>query len=310
MEYFKFSLVIMLIAMTSCSDSNMVEEEKSEFIFEETRVIENYQMPEEDILNLQKLGFSGSSGVVKEKKDFISGSTYIIYLMEGDIEIRKDVLESMVEDIPEIPSLDQHKRYDFPDLMSQYHTTNLVGNNFTAIHVIGWNFDNSILHQGLQNAIQNYNDLNSQLSFTLEFRTGTTIQELHQAKTDSDILALVDASGPAGGSSGFPQGGPHDIIQIGYPTQSFGVDVATHVITHEIGHAVGLRHTDYFDRSISCSGGGNEGAGGDGAIHIPGTPAMTNVDLDSVMLACFNGSEAGEFSNYDITSLEYLYPSN
>ncbi len=43
-------------------------------------------------------------------------------------------------------------------------------------------------------------------------------------------------------------------------------------IAHEMGHCIGMRHTDYMDRSYSCGGvPDNEGDGGVGANHIPGT---------------------------------------
>ena len=51
--------------------------------------------------------------------------------------------------------------------------------------------------------------------------------------------------------------------------------------------------------------GGNEGSGGVGAIHIPGTP--TGFDPNSIMLSCFSSSEDGEFGPFDVTALEFLY---
>ena len=75
-------------------------------------------------------------------------------------------------------------------------------------------------------------------------------------------------------------------------------------MTHEIGHCLGLRHTDYFSRA-SCGQNTNEGSAGVGAIHIPGTP--TGIDWNSVMLACFSSNEDGEFGFYDEVALEFLY---
>lgn len=79
-----------------------------------------------------------------------------------------------------------------------------------------------------------------------------------------------------------------------------------HVITHELGHTVGFRHSDYFNRSISCGRGGNEGSAGVGAIHIPGTPTGATVG-DSIMNSCFRSSETGEFTSTDVTALRELY---
>ncbi|MEL7222002.1 MAG: M57 family metalloprotease, partial [Bacteroidota bacterium] len=68
-----------------------------------------------------------------------------------------------------------------------------------------------------------------------------------------------------------------------------------------------FRHTDYFNRSISCSSGGNEGSGGVGAIHIPGTPTTNVNGTTSLMLACFNSGVDGEFTGSDRTALNFLY---
>jgi hypothetical protein len=45
-------------------------------------------------------------------------------------------------------------------------------------------------------------------------------------------------------------------INIGTGLQSSSADVNEHVITYELGHAVGFRHSDYYNRAISCSGHG------------------------------------------------------
>ena len=80
-----------------------------------------------------------------------------------------------------------------------------------------------------------------------------------------------------------------------------------HVITHELGHCIGFRHSDYYDRSISCGGSAsNEGASNVGAIHIPGTPTTAGVG-GSIMNSCFRSSESGEWSSSDRTALYYLY---
>ncbi|NMO14877.1 protease [Pyxidicoccus fallax] len=152
------------------------------------------------------------------------------------------------------------------------------------------------LSQGLDAAIANYNQLG--LCFTMA-RGPTT-------GCDANITAQTMSG--TGGSAGFPSNGrPYGTINIGTGLNSYGVDVIEHVITHELGHTIGLRHTDYYNRAISCGGSAtNEGTAGVGAIHIPGTPTTATVG-SSIMNSCFRSTETGEFTSYDIIALNYLY---
>jgi hypothetical protein len=111
-----------------------------------------------------------------------------------------------------------------------------------------------------------------------------------------------------GGVAGFPSGGlPYSSITIGGQLGQYGVDTIEHVNTHELGHTIGFRHSDYYNRSISCGSGGNEGDAGVGAIHIPGTPTNAVVG-GSIMNSCFRASETGELTGGDVTALLALYP--
>ena len=73
------------------------------------------------------------------------------------------------------------------------------------------------------------------------------------------------------------------------------------------GDALAHRHTDYYDRSISCGGPStSEGTAGVGAILIPGTPT-TATPGGSIMNTCFPPNTNGEFTSSDRTGLMYLY---
>jgi len=181
--------------------------------------------------------------------------------------------------------------------LEQYRTTNLVGTSVTKICINPTSSFNSYsrLSAGLDLAIANYNGLGLRITFARGPTSGCTAN-----------ISARTMSG-TGGSAGFPSGGkPYSTINIGTGLQSYSNDVNEHVITHELGHCVGFRHSDYYNRSISCGSGGNEGSAGVGAIHIPGTPTTATVG-GSVMNSCFRSTENGEWKSSDITALNYLY---
>jgi hypothetical protein len=211
------------------------------------------------------------------------GTAEKLYLVDEDIALTKDQLR-------ELQQLDA-------TLEKQYRTNNLVSDN--SISVIGYtgsgyNLTNK-MRTALQWAVNNYNALNTNKTFTLSF----------SSSTNADIVVYRNISNNgAGGQAGFPSGGkPFKWVQIYNGMGNYDTNTNEHVITHEIGHAMGLRHTDWFSRQ-SCGQSG-ESAGPDGAVHIPGTP--TGFDPNSVMLSCFSSGEDGEFGYYDRIALEYLY---
>jgi Dual-action HEIGH metallo-peptidase len=178
----------------------------------------------------------------------------------------------------------------------QYRTTNLVSASVQTICVDGSRLT-GVFGTALDGAIANYNAVG--LSFTLRRTSGST------AGCDAVITGRI--SGPVGGSSGFPSGGlPYNKFNIGSGLKSYSVGTITHVITHELGHTIGFRHSDYFNRSISCGSGGDEGDGGIGAILIAGTPSGATLG-GSIMNSCFRSSETGQFTSTDVTALKALY---
>src|SRR5215470_13983882 len=180
----------------------------------------------------------------------------------------------------------------------QYRTTNLVSLSLGTICVDGSRLTKEPFNTALNNALANYN--NQRLTFQMVRTSGNA--------AGCQALISIRLSGPTGGSSGFPSGGlPFNSIQIGRSLSSFATSTVTHVITHELGHCVGFRHSDFFDRSISCGGQPtNEGDAGVGAILIPGTPSGATVG-GSVMNSCFRTVETGLFTSTDITALNALY---
>ncbi|QSQ19075.1 zinc-dependent metalloprotease [Pyxidicoccus parkwayensis] len=176
-----------------------------------------------------------------------------------------------------------------------YRTTNLVDTSVVrkiCINPTSTFLTYPLLSQGLDMAIANYNALG--LCFTM----------VRGPATGCNANITANTMAGTGGSAGFPSGGrPYSSISIGVGLNSTNVDMVEHVITHELGHTIGLRHSDYYAQT-GC--GTSEGSAGVGAILIPGTPT-TSLPGMSIMNACIPPNPTGEFTSYDITAIRYLY---
>jgi hypothetical protein len=177
-----------------------------------------------------------------------------------------------------------------------YRTTNIVNTSVVKRVCLNPNSAfraHSRLMQGLDLAIQNFNAVG--LCFTMVHATGGC----------DATITLATMTG-TGGSAGFPSGGrPYSQVTIGTGLNTSSLDMVEHVITHELGHAFGFRHSDMANQAHSC---GIREPSGVGAILIPGTPATSPYGA-SLMNACTPGNPTGEFTSTDITALRVLYGS-
>ncbi len=207
-----------------------------------------------------------------------------------------------IEDDIALAKADFYALGDMNSIAKQYRTNNLVTGANRTIDIIGFvggsNGLNSTQQTALQYAVDNYNRLTGvTLNFRLTFGTDYETKDMVIYRNPSDNRT--------GGSAGFPSSGrPNKFIQIWTGMDGQNVNVNEHVMTHEIGHSIGFRHSDYFSRQ-SCGENTNEGAGSTGAIRVTGTPS--GWDPTSLMNGCFSLSTNGEFNANDIKALQAMY---
>jgi hypothetical protein len=267
-----FAAVLLASVLFACTKNNQTADVKPEVKSEVSAQV---------LKNIADLGFSTAD--VRKVADG--------YLVEGDIVLTDENLT----DASTSPNLRIAET-------EQYRTTNLVKSLPRTITVSVSNLP-TVYATATASAVARYNALNLTLKFQIVSSRG-------------DIQVVGFNQGPSGGyitlgSSGFPtkSGNPYKQIQMNTNEAAYGtnpnVGYLTSVLQHEMGHCIGFRHTDYFNRAFSCGGAAtNEGASSIGAILIPGTPSTA--DSGSFMLACSNGTDR-TFNTNDQVALNYLY---
>jgi len=258
--------------------------------------------------SVNKSGSTTSSALTDDEKSLIKSAGFDelwaektvsgSYLIEGDILLTTAQLKEMSNAAPSnniIVAEEEH-----------YRTFNLVSTPQSGTRTItvslGSGFPSYYL-TALDNALARYNGYGLKINF-------------QRVSSNGDIRITGANLGTSGGgcilgqSAGFPSNNGNPASGFTLSTSSCAtsylntVDKVDEVIAHEMGHCIGFRHTDYKNR-ISCGGGGGEGAGSIGAVHIPGTPTNVKSNYDSWMMACTNGKP--NFNADDVTALNYVY---
>ncbi|MCS4164152.1 MULTISPECIES: M57 family metalloprotease [Sphingobacterium] len=261
------------------------------------------------IEKLKALGFDLSQGFYEDDGGFIVENDIFLSKEDIDYHSNRKLLEVVkLHDLSTYASLNSAKAGG--GKKSQYRTTNIVSfiDHSSYTKTISLYLDpslNNVLGNGLDQAITRYNNLDIALKFIRVQNANVASIRITPADNSTPKKYLMKA--------GFPQssGAPYNSILVNtnyYNNNTIRYDIAS-TLAHEIGHCIGLRHTDYMNRVFSCGAetdvNPNEGSGTDGAVHIPGTPTIP--EYNSFMLACTDGVDR-PFTQNDILALKTLYP--
>lgn len=270
-------LLFAIILLSSCQkdavqeDKKEIQPEKQEQVF--------LPVSEEAKKKFEKLSYNPED-VLKEVITMPDGSVKEYYAV-GDVLFSEEELELQLEEVIADPE------------GKQWRTSSLV--NDGVITVRGVNTGVLALsgqaQTGLQWAINNYNALGLDIVFSLSYGPLS-------GAADINVYTVNNPGG--GGSAGFPSGGdPFPFARINSGTTGT-TNVFEHIIGHEIGHCIGMRHSDWACRT-SCGGCNPESP----AVWIFGT--ALGYEANSLFNACYPSNTNGEFNTNDRRALRRIY---
>ena len=297
MKKFRTPVVLMaiLFAFNACQkeDSQTVDDQ-------EVLVTDDVQEPileiTAEVLKTLENNLYDTSNITVLTTELPDGTMERGYLVDGDIFISAEEVEALPKVKKEIET-ERHFRAD-----------NLITPLTRNITILGWTDDSdgkelsASERTGLQWAVDNYNALGLSIRFDLSFGEGSGNYR------SNDIVVFHDVTRPIGGGiAPYPNndGDPGKRIGVNVSSSTLHPNAKEHVMAHEIGHAIGLRHIDW-DTKVSCNDGRASDSQAVGINEILGT--ISGNDPSSIMVSCYNSRVTdGEFSEDDRKALRFLY---
>jgi hypothetical protein len=235
----------------------------------------------EDLMKLKSLGFSPED--IEVQGDY--------YVAERDILISKESLQhyETVESDANLKQASNPTVYHIP-----YNERDIaIYLDQSTFPTIGEN-----LNSALNGVINKYNACNS----FLVFRRGTASDHDIIIRPNDDLYDLPEGNS-ACGQAPLPFYGPGNYIEIDPGFFSYAYNTYAHlfhVVAHELGHTIGLHHTDWTtDPNLASYSGSTQ------PVNIPGTPTS---DANSIMNWGGCGSTDTDLSYWDKIAVRKLYP--
>lgn len=260
MKLFKPLCLLLIVALVSACQNETIDEGNTP---QTSGDISN------DLALIKQLGMDESSAV--DMGDY--------YLVEGDISLRKECLSEY---------LNIQNENDTALSLRQAYTGSLISS--TNVKNITVGFDSSLPTTSdwrtitLQ-ALEHWNNIpGSTIKFVYTTASSPNIK-VYQNYSNDDRVANADF--PASGKAG-------TYVKINSKYDYYDSSRKLFAIIHELGHCLGLRHTNWHNRP--------DGAKEDSAITIPGTPTADSESVMNANVGYWNG-----FSYYDLIGITYLY---
>ena len=198
-----------VLTMTSCSKEK------------ESATIAPSAISQDAMTQIKALGFS-TQGVRTVEEG---------YVVEGDILLTPELLASA-------PGYSTLRVGD----EEQYRTTNLVGGLPRVLTVSISSSFGSAYVSAIDEAIRRYNAASLRITFRRISTTGADLPVKYSSSLGAGVL---------GQSGGFPSGGnpAPGFTLVPSVINSSNINYIATIMAHEMGHCIGMRHTDYYNRA-------------------------------------------------------------
>lgn len=254
----------------------------------ELNVVDSFAIPEE----LMPVGKYLSSTYGISISDIKYRPADSSFSMEGDMIIKRISAESDMKSLKDVQKLSSNGKSAQPSISHRKHSTVADLNTYTVLKIFN-NCSNPDWKAATSQAIRNWNHP-SVLALTkirmneVFVKAGSTTEVKETGITNGTIVAEGQLPFPLLGNRV-----PGTYINIYTEGNTYSVKRREVVITHELGHIIGFRHTDTND--------------GD---HIGGTPTTNPYSIMNSGFAAAHGDKFLGFTSDDIWAMYFLHGSS